>query len=170
MIHKWLKEGMNKSQIARRLGISRETVRKYALKPEGHIPIITRTPNENLVDEYLPYIATMLETAKANKVEIPTTVIYDEIVKLGYTGTLRWLQRVMQRYELRKRAKDEEKLVRFVLVTLFLRDFAFGYMKQIQVSKCKLIGPYFQNIIYQHLLRQWGIVELHLYNMFKMKN
>lgn len=89
MIHKWLREGMSKSAIAKRLGISRETVRKYALKPEGYVPVITRTPNENLVDEHLPYIATMLETAKVNKVEIPTTVIYDEIVKRGYIGSLR---------------------------------------------------------------------------------
>ena len=49
---------MNKSQIAKRLGISRETVRTYALKPEGYVPVITRAPNENLVDEHLPYIAT----------------------------------------------------------------------------------------------------------------
>ena len=113
MIHKWLREGMSKSAIAKRLGISRETVRKYALKPEGYVPVITRTPNENLVDEHLPYIATMLETAKANKVEIPTTVIYDEIVKRGYIGSLRWLQQVMQKYELRKRVKEEDKLIRF---------------------------------------------------------
>lgn len=113
MIHKWLKDGMSKSAIARRLGISRETVRKYSLKPEGYVPIITKTPNENLVDEYLPYIATMLETAKANKVEIPTTVIYDEIVKRGYLGSLRWLQQVMQRYDLRKRAKEEASIIRF---------------------------------------------------------
>ncbi len=113
MIHKWLKEGISKSAIAKRLGISRETVRKYALKPEGYVPVITRTPNENLVDNYLPYIATMLETAKANKVDIPTTVIYDEIVKRGYLGSLRWLQQVMQRYDLRKRAKEEEMLIRF---------------------------------------------------------
>ena len=66
MIHKWLREGMSKSAIAKRIGISRETVRKYALKPEGYVPVITRTPNENLVDEHLPYIATMLETAKGN--------------------------------------------------------------------------------------------------------
>ena len=32
MIHKWLREGMSKSAIAKRLGISRETVRKYILK------------------------------------------------------------------------------------------------------------------------------------------
>ena len=113
MIHKWLREGMSKSAIARRLGISRETVRKYALKPEGYVPVITRTPNENLVDEHLPYIATMLETAKANKVEIPTTVIYEEIVKRGYLGSLRWLQQVMQKYELRRRVKEEDKLIRF---------------------------------------------------------
>ena len=113
MIHKWLREGMSKSAIAKRLGISRETVRKYALKPEGYVPVITRTPNENLVDEHLPYIATMLETAKANKVEIPTTVIYDEIVKRGYIGSLRWLQQVMQKYDLRKRVKEEDKLIRF---------------------------------------------------------
>ena len=66
MIHKWLREGMSKSSIARRLGISRETVRKYALKPEGYVPVISRKPNENLVDEHLPYIAAMLETAKTN--------------------------------------------------------------------------------------------------------
>ena len=113
MIHKWLREGMSKSSIARRLGISRETVRKYALKPEGYVPVISRKPNENLVDEHLPYIATMLETAKANKVEIPTTVIYDEIVKRGYIGSLRWLQQVMQKYDLRKRVKEEDKLIRF---------------------------------------------------------
>ena len=41
MIHKWLREGMSKSSIARRLGISRETVRKYALKPEGYVPVIS---------------------------------------------------------------------------------------------------------------------------------
>ena len=113
MIHKWLKEGMSKSAIAKILGISRETVRKYANKPEGYIPVISKAPIENLVDEYLPHIAHMLEIAKEKKIEIPTTVIYDEILKLGYLGSLRWLQTVMQRYDLRKRAKEEEKLIRF---------------------------------------------------------
>lgn len=112
MIKKLMKNGLSKSEIARRLGISRETVRKYANKPDGYVPVINRTPIENLVDPYLPHIAAMLETAKEENVEIPTTVIYEEIQRLGYEGSLRWLQQVMQKYELRQRAK-EEKLIRF---------------------------------------------------------
>ena len=59
MIKKFLKEGMSKSAIARKLGISRETVRRYALKPDGYIPIIDKTPVETTVDEYLPHIVKM---------------------------------------------------------------------------------------------------------------
>lgn len=113
MIKKLIKNGLSKSEIARRLGISRETVRKYANKPNNYVPVINRTPIENLVDPFLPHIATMLETAKEENVEIPTTVIYEEIKRLGYEGSLRWLQQVMQKYELRRRVKEEEKLIRF---------------------------------------------------------
>jgi len=43
------------------LGISRETVRKYSLLPDGYVPIINKAPVENIVDPYLPHIAKMLE-------------------------------------------------------------------------------------------------------------
>jgi len=113
MIKKFLKEGMSKSAIARKLGISRETVRKYALKHDGYVPLMEKTPQETTVDEYLPHIAKMLETAKKEKVHIPTTVIFQDIQAMGYTSSLRWLQQVMQKHELRQRAKDEDSLVRF---------------------------------------------------------
>lgn len=113
MIKKLLEKGFNKSAIARKLGISRDTVRRYANMPDDYVPKINRKPVINSVDPYLPYIATMLETAHDEGVEIPTTVIFDEIVKLGYDGSLRWLQSVMRRYELRKRTKDDEPLIRF---------------------------------------------------------
>jgi len=113
MIKKFLKEGMSKSEIARKLGISRETVRKYALKPDGYIPVMDKAPIETTVDEFLPHIAKMLATAEQEKVHIPTTVIYQDIQTLGYEGSLRWLQSVMQKHELRQRAKDEDELVRF---------------------------------------------------------
>ena len=112
MIKKLLKQGINKTEIGRRLGISRETVRKYAKLPDGYVPTINRAPAANIVDPYLPHIVKMLKSAKEEKVFIPTTVIYDEIKQMGYKGSLRWLQQVMQRYELRERVK-EEKLIRF---------------------------------------------------------
>jgi transposase len=79
MIKQMIKQGMSKSEIARRLGLSRDTVRKYSNKPDGYIPIVTRASAPNSVDPYLPHIGKMLETATSENVEIPTTVIYDEI-------------------------------------------------------------------------------------------
>ena len=113
MIKKLLKQGLSKSEIARRLGICRKTVRKYANLPDDYVPVINRTPVENIVDPYLPHIAKMLETAKEEQVFIPTTVIYDEIKALGYEGSLRWLQNVMLKYELRKRIDEDEKIIRY---------------------------------------------------------
>ena len=72
-----------------------------------------KAPIETTVDEFLPHIAKMLATAEQENVHIPTTVIYQDIQTLGYEGSLRWLQSVMQKHELRQRAKDEDELVRF---------------------------------------------------------
>jgi len=113
MIKKLLKQGLNKTEVARRLGISRETVRKYSKLPDGYIPTINKTPVENIVDPYLPHIAKMLEVSYKENSFIPTTVIYEELQRLGYGGSLRWLQQVMQKYELRERIKNDEKLIRF---------------------------------------------------------
>ena len=112
VIKKYLKEGKNKSEISRILGISRETVRKYANKPDGYTPVINKTDKETSVDEFLPYIAKLLEAANQEKSHIPTTFIYDEIQVMGYTGSLRWLQQVINKHDLRGRAKEEE-IIRF---------------------------------------------------------
>ena len=112
MIKKFLKQGMSKSAVARKLGISRNTVARYANKPDGYIPVIIKEPQETTVDQYLPYIRDMLQTAKDEGVHIPTTVIYEAIKQQGYEGSLRWLQTVMQKHELRGRILAEE-LVRF---------------------------------------------------------
>ena len=96
MIHKWLREGMSKSSIARRLGISRETVRKYALKPEGYVPVISRKPNENLVDEHLPYIAAagcMVLEGMLHRTK-PIRVLRDDVVV--FQGELESLRRYKQ--------------------------------------------------------------------------
>ena len=113
MIKKLLAEGLSKSAIARKLGISRDTVRRYANLPDDYVPHINRVPVINSVDPYLPHIAKMLEMAEQTKSEIPLTVIYEEIKKLGYEGSLRWLQQIIGRYELRARAKSDEPIIRF---------------------------------------------------------
>lgn len=113
MIHKMLKDGLSKSAIARKLGINRDTVAKYAKMPEGYIPVIKREAVETTVDPYLPNIARMLEEAHKLGVLIPNTSIYQEIQKKGYRGSLRWMNDVVLRHELRRKVKDEESLVRF---------------------------------------------------------
>jgi len=113
MIHKMLEDGLNKSAIARKLGISRDTVAKYAKLPKGYIPVIKREPVATTVDPYLSHIAKILKQAHEMKVSIPNTAIYKEIQKLGYKGSLRWMKDIMKRHELRQKVKDEEPLVRF---------------------------------------------------------
>ena len=113
MIHKMLKDGLSKTAIARKLGISRDTVARYAKLPEGHVPIIKREAVDTTVDPYLPNIAKMLEEAHKLGVKIPNTGIYHEIQKLGYRGSLRWMNDVVRRHEIHRKVKDEEPLVRF---------------------------------------------------------
>ena len=113
MIHKMLEDGMSKSAIARKLGISRDTVAKYAKLPKGYIPVIKREPAATTVDPYLPHIARMLQEAHKLEIHIPNTSIYQEIQKLGYRGSLRWMKDIIQRHELRQKVQDEEPLVRF---------------------------------------------------------
>jgi DNA invertase Pin-like site-specific DNA recombinase len=55
MIKKFLAEGLSKSVIARKLGISRDTVRRYANLPDDYIPHINRPPVINSVDPYSIY-------------------------------------------------------------------------------------------------------------------
>jgi len=113
MIHKMIKEGLNKSSIARKLGISRDTVAKYAKLPEGYVPVIKRVAVSTTVDPYLCHIASMLEEAHKIGVTIPSSAIYQEIQKLGYKGSLRWMRDIMARHHLRKRVEEGETLVRF---------------------------------------------------------
>jgi len=113
MIHQMIEEGLSKSAIARKLGINRNTVAKYAKLPKGYVPVIKRERVATTVDPYLPHIAKILQEAHKLGVHIPNTAIYQEIQKLGYKGSLRWMNDIMQRHNLRQKVQDEEPLVRF---------------------------------------------------------
>ena len=97
MIHKMIKEGLSKSAIARKLGLSRDTVSKYAKLPEGHIPVIKREATSTTVDAYLPHIARMLFQTADHRILIPASAIIGAILLLvsdiisqlpTYSGTL----------------------------------------------------------------------------------
>lgn len=60
MIKKFLADGFSKRAIARKLGISRDTVRRYANHPDDYIPHINRPPVINMVDPYLSHIIKKL--------------------------------------------------------------------------------------------------------------
>jgi hypothetical protein len=45
----------------------------YSVICNGYVPTINKAPVTNIVDPYLPHIVKILETAKEQKVFIPTT-------------------------------------------------------------------------------------------------
>ena len=55
------------------------------------MPVIKREVCETTVDPYLPNIAMILEEAHKLNVHVPTASIYQDIQKLGYRGSLRWM-------------------------------------------------------------------------------
>lgn len=77
------KQGMGIRKIARTLGISRNTVRRY-LRHEGTLSYKKRPATPSILDPYRDYIVIRLGKAKPHT--IPATVIYREIQERGYQG------------------------------------------------------------------------------------
>lgn len=91
-IHILAKQGHSIRSIARQLGVSRNTVRKYlrtAQPPEfaGHGPRVSK------LDPYKAYIRARIDAALPDW--IPATVIQREIGSLGYKGSIRLLRYYM---------------------------------------------------------------------------
>lgn len=100
-------QGMSKKRIARKLGISINTVRKY-LRPNQSLNYRTRSPKPMKLDPYRDYILKRLEAAKPHW--IPATVIFREITDLGYAGGISTLRHYMRQ---QKPSLKEEPIVRF---------------------------------------------------------
>lgn len=85
-------EGLKKTQIARRLGINRETVAKYLAVDE--IPErIRRKSVSRKIDDFLDHIKARL----FNYPELTAERLFREIVKMGYTGSRRTVRRYVAR-------------------------------------------------------------------------
>jgi transposase len=86
------RQGMGVREIARQLGVSRNTVRKY-LRSEQDPAYSERPPRPSKLDPYRDYIRERLEAAKPHW--IPATVLYREIREQGYAGVDRLLRLFM---------------------------------------------------------------------------
>lgn len=109
MIKIMYSQGFSMRQIAKKLRVSRNTVRRHLTCLDA-----TTYANRNIVKSklkltaYEQYIKARIAAAKPNW--IPATVIFNEIVARGYQGSISLLSHYMQNL---KPKKPEEKLIRF---------------------------------------------------------
>lgn len=101
------KQGMSKRAIARELGISRNTVRKY-LAAESLPRYAHRGTPPSKLDPFKAYIQHRIATARPHV--IPATVIFDEIVQQGFKGSLSLLRQYIRAS---RPTQEPEPVVRF---------------------------------------------------------
>ena len=101
------RQGLGIKAIARELGLSRNTVRKY-LRGSGQPPRYkARTPRPCKLDLFKGYLHERIEAARPHW--IPATVLLREIQGRGYTGGISQLKAYIAPF----RHRPEEPLVRF---------------------------------------------------------
>ncbi|HFV0587670.1 TPA: IS21-like element IS100 family transposase, partial [Escherichia coli] len=102
------KQGMSSRAIARELGISRNTVKRY-LQAKSEPPKYTPRPAvASLLDEYRDYIRQRI--ADAHPYKIPATVIAREIRDQGYRGGMTILRIFIRSLSV---PQEQEPAVRF---------------------------------------------------------
>lgn len=100
-------QGMGIKAIARKLGISKNTVRKYLKVPsEPHYSERPKRPSK--LDPFKPYLNQRIENAAPDW--IPGSVLFDEILAQGYTGKIRILRSYLSEL---KPQTPAEPIVRF---------------------------------------------------------
>ena len=112
MIHTLRSQGLSIRQISKILGLNRRTVSKR-LKEEDLKPYPKRSHPSKL-DDYKDYIEERIHQAYPDR--IPSTVILREIEDMGYTGSLRTLQKHTKTiYDSisSKRGENNDEIIRF---------------------------------------------------------
>jgi transposase len=100
------KQGMGIRAIAKKLGISRNTVRKY-LKNRASPQYSMRPKAKSKLDDFKPHIDQRLTDAEG--IRIPAVVILREIKKLGYQGKYT----ILKDYVKEKQKIIPKKIIRF---------------------------------------------------------
>lgn len=100
------KQGYSKKRIARELGVSINTVRKY-IENNINPTYSARPPRPMKLDAYRSYIKSRIEAAHPNW--IPATVIFREIKAMGYEGGESMLRHFLRQ----QKPVAEDSVVRF---------------------------------------------------------
>lgn len=106
-IHVMHRQGMSIKAIGRELGLSRNTVRKY-LRAAQVPQSVSRSAKPTKLDDYRAYLDDRV--AAAHPDWIPATVLFDEIVALGYSGGVRMVRSYLATL---KPKQQDDPLVRF---------------------------------------------------------
>lgn len=82
MIHELKNEGLSTSEIARRLGLNRKTVRKYLQCDRNDLEALRRRPRPSKLDPYRPYLCRRLREYP----QLTARRLLREIQQRGYEG------------------------------------------------------------------------------------
>ena len=91
------RQGLTQRKIARRLGISRNTVKKYIEEQTQPLVKRERKKRQSILDSYMGNITAYLEEDESYQ----ATWIYDQLLKMGYTGSYETVKRKV--HELKER-------------------------------------------------------------------
>ncbi|MCT7632067.1 hypothetical protein [Aliarcobacter butzleri] len=106
VIHTLHKRGYSIRAISKIVGLDRRTISKR-LQEEDLIPY-KKVEYKSKLDPFKTYILQRVEQAQPDK--IPSSVIYEEIKKYGYTGKIRTLQTFLSSV---KNTLKPEEIIRF---------------------------------------------------------
>ena len=87
------RDGLNLSEIERRTGLTRKTIRKWLKAPEGVEPIYRRNVGETKIAPFAERLVKMLETDARRPVRDRRTALklHAELKQLGFDGdTASW--------------------------------------------------------------------------------
>jgi transposase len=117
-------QGLSRSEIARRMGLDRKTVRKY-LKKETGLPVSRSRHRSSLLDGFKDYLQKRLTQGCTNG-----EVLYREIREQGYTGHITILRDYIK--PLRQQEKWRAEL---------RWESAPGQYAQVDWGQCKALQP-----------------------------
>ena len=106
-IHVLYRQGYGIRAIARKLGLSRNTVRQYLRQPVAVPQYSKRTDRPSILDPFKPYLLERIDAAKPHW--IPAPVLLCEIKERGYTGGLSTIKVFIRSFKV----KSNDPVVRF---------------------------------------------------------